>query len=87
MCSTIILCKMYAGRYLEENIGHEVINLFRADNDNNYVYINDDGRIAEKYNNTVSAVLLIRYVEEGVFEVIAKAEDLEQVLFRGKSIP
>ena len=87
MSRTIILCKMYAGRYLDDNIGHEVINLFRADNGKNYVYINDDGRIAEKYNNTVSAVLLIRYVEVGVFEVIAKAEKLEQVLFRGKSIP
>ena len=28
--NTIILNRMYAGSYLDENIGHEVINLFNA---------------------------------------------------------
>ena len=27
--NTIILNRMYAGSYLDENIGHEVINLFK----------------------------------------------------------
>ena len=31
---------MYVGSYLEENIGHEVINLFRDDHGNNYIYVN-----------------------------------------------
>lgn len=40
--NTIILNRMYAGSYLDEdeNIGHEVINLFRDDNGSNYIYIN-----------------------------------------------
>ena len=43
--SVIILTKMYVGEYHEENIGHEVINLFKSDNGNNYIYVNKDGRI------------------------------------------
>lgn len=70
----IILNKMYAGSYLQNNIGHEVINLFKADNGKNYIYVNEDGITSEKDNK---AVLLVRYVEEGVLEVIAKAEVME----------
>ena len=37
----IIINRMYAGKYLTigENIGHEVINLIRSDNGNNYLNI------------------------------------------------
>ncbi len=79
----IILSRMYAGEYLKERIGHEVINLFQTDDGINYIYVNEDGRINEKYNDRVKAVLLVRYVEKGVMEVIAKAEDLEQILYKG----
>lgn len=75
---------MYAGSYLEEseNIGHEVINLFKDDNGSNYVYINEDGRINKESNDSVEAILLVKHVELGVFEVIAKAENLHQVYYR-----
>lgn len=85
---TIILNRMYAGSYLEENIGHEVINLFKDDNGSNYIYINSSGAIDKKYNDSVKAVLLVRHVERGVLEVIAKAEGvkweegLEQVYYK-----
>lgn len=81
---TIILNRMYAGSYLEENIGHEVINLFKADNESNYIYVNKDGRINEKYNNSVKAIILVKHVEKGVLEVVAKAEDLEQIYYKKK---
>ena len=77
----IILSRMYVGSYLEENIGHEVINLFKSDNGNNYIYVNEDGRINPKYDDSVRAVLLVKYVEPGVMEVVAKAEELEQILY------
>ena len=72
----IILNKMYVGSYLQNNIGHEVINLFKADNGNNYIYVNKDGKTSQENNK---AVLLVRNVEEGVVEVIAKADVLENV--------
>ena len=83
--SVIILNRMYVGRYLEENIGHEVINLFKADNGGNYIYINHDGKINPEYDNDVKAVLLVKYVEKGVMEVIAKAEELEQIAINRKN--
>ena len=49
MGKTIILNRIYTGDYLDEgaNLGHEVINLFRQDNDGNdypyYVYLMSDG--------------------------------------------
>ena len=76
---TIILNRMYAGSYLDEseNIGHEVINLFKDDNGSNYIYINPSGVIDKKYNDSVKAVLLVKHVEMGVLEVIAKAKGTE----------
>lgn len=41
----ILVNRMYAGKYLTigENIGHEIINLIRADNRQNYLWLNADG--------------------------------------------
>ena len=44
----IILNRMYVGDYLGENLGHEVINLIKDDNGNNYIYINHDGNICDE---------------------------------------
>ena len=51
MNRTIIINKMYAGKYLEagENIGHEIINLFQSDSEEYYIYLNSQGTIATKY--------------------------------------
>jgi hypothetical protein len=35
---------MYSGKYLDDNIGHEIINLFKADDGNNYIYLCQDGK-------------------------------------------
>ena len=35
---------MFTGEYLGENIGHEVINLFKADDGKNYIYLCNDGK-------------------------------------------
>lgn len=43
----ILINQLFAGAYLSEatNIGHEVINLFKDDNDNNYLFITPHGKI------------------------------------------
>jgi len=80
----IILTRMYAGKYLEENIGHEIINLIKDDNGSNYIYINPYGKINPQYNGKIHAVFLVRWIEKGVLEVLAKAEGLEQILYKTK---
>ena len=37
---TIVLNRLYAGRYLSTHLGHEVINMFQADNGKHYLYLN-----------------------------------------------
>ena len=83
---TIILNRMYAGSYLDEdeNIGHEVINLFKDDNGSNYIYINKDGTINKEANDNVKAILLVKHVEKGVLEVVAKAENLKQIYYKNE---
>lgn len=55
----IIINKMYVGAYLSEgdNIGHEIINLYKADDGKNYIYLNSQGTIelsrGDNYSNRI----------------------------------
>lgn len=80
--SAIILNRMYAGGYLEsgENIGHEIINLYKADNGCNYVYINAYGWIAKKWDKKISEILLVRMVNKCTLEILGVASELQQII-------
>lgn len=71
----ILITKMYTGRYLKDNIGHEIINLFQADNDGFYLYFNDEGKVRDGISAT--ALLLVRGIKANVVEVIALARGFE----------
>lgn len=45
--SAIILNHMFTGDYLNDNLGHEVINLFKADDKQNYIYLCRDGNYSK----------------------------------------
>ena len=79
----IIINQMFSGEYLKYNIGHEVINLFCADNGNFYVYLNPIGTIAKKRIDKVdwkeSYVLLVRRLDWSTAEVIGLAKGLKLV--------
>ena len=45
----IVLNRMYTGSYLSSNLGHEVINMFQADNGKHYLYLNATGDFSEDY--------------------------------------
>ncbi len=40
----IMINHMFTGDYLDDNIGHEIINLFQTDDNQNYIYLCKDGR-------------------------------------------
>lgn len=67
---TYVISRMYAGAYLEDNLGGEIINLLHDDYKNNYISVEPKGYIPEKYNDTVNAVILTRLVKAGIFEII-----------------
>lgn len=77
--SGIVLNRMYVGNYLNNNLGHEVINLFKADNGNYYIYLNSTGNFAKEHSNKIDKMLFVKYYDKGVVEVIGMAMGLEDV--------
>ena len=85
----ILINKMYVGSYLENenNIGHEVINLLRADGEvdksgdgQNYIYIQSWGTMEKEHNNQIDTILLVRNTGiADTLEILAQAWDLEQI--------
>ncbi|MBR0419997.1 MAG: hypothetical protein IJI66_12610 [Erysipelotrichaceae bacterium] len=76
---TIVIDRMYAGSYLDDNIGHEIINTYQTDAGENYIYINPWGIINQKAKNT-EYVLLVRLINQHCMEVLAYAGDLQLLL-------
>lgn len=56
---------MFAGEYLDDNIGHEIINLYKADSGDNYAYLCYNGEIdTENYPvNDIEHVVFVRRTE------------------------
>ena len=75
----IVLNRMYVGDYLSTNLGHEVINMFQADNGNHYIYLNATGNFAPIHSGKIGYMLFVKYHAEGIFEVIGKAEGLTDI--------
>ena len=75
----IVLNRMYVGDYLSTNLGHEVINMFQADNGGHYLYLNASGNFGKEHSGKIGYMLLVKYHSEGVIEVIGKAEGLTEV--------
>ena len=68
----IVINKMYAGEYLDDNIGHEIINLFKADDEANYIYLCKDGKYTRK--NLPKYVIQVRTQSIRTLEIISIAE-------------
>ena len=82
MSNEILLNVMYSGTYLENrNIGHEVINLFKADNGKNYIYVLPYGNIGKEHDGKIKTILLVRRCSANVLEILAKVVNLTQVAF------
>lgn len=75
----IVLNRMYTGSYLSTNLGHEVINMFQADNGKHYLYLNAKGNFAKEHGKQISDMLLVRYAGDNKVEVLAWANGLEEV--------
>lgn len=73
--NVIVLNKMFAGSYLEDSIGHEIINLYKDDEGKNYIYIQPYGDYNACYSGRIKWVVLTRTIEgRYAVEVLARAE-------------
>lgn len=80
----IVINRMFTGKYLRDNIGHEVINLFQADNGKYYVYLNDTGIIGKEHfegDQCFIDQMLLAHTLEGTnaVEIIGLATGLHPV--------
>ena len=74
----IVLNRMYTGSYLSTNLGHEVINMFQADNGKHYLYLNSSGNLVGEGKN-VKTMLLVRGIGNNRVEVVGMAKNLQPV--------
>lgn len=85
MSSVIVINKMFSGSYLNDNLGHEVINLYKCDNGKYYLYLNHNGKFSKKYktdkkgNSPIKEMLLVERVDTNTLRVIAKATGLSYI--------
>lgn len=75
----ILINQLFAGRYLSEegNIGHEIVNLFKDDIGDRYLYITPSGDVK---NHDVESVIFVRnFKARRTVEVVAVATGLTEI--------
>lgn len=86
--NVIVLNAMYSGKYLNDNLGHEIINLFKSDNQididgqkyQNFIYLNPYGNFNSSYKGRIKDMLMVISVpKKNMFEVVGKATDLVDI--------
>lgn len=86
--NVIVLNAMYSGEYLNDNLGHEIINLFKSDNQinidgqkyQNFIYLNPYGNFNSSYKGRIKDMLMVISVpKKNMFEVVGKATDLVDI--------
>lgn len=82
----IVLNRMYAGSYLSTHLGHEVINMFQADNGKHYLYLNSKGNF-DKRGKKASSMFLVMHLGGKRVEVLALAKKLKPVTSAECSLP
>ena len=80
----IVLNRMYSGDYLVDNIGHEVINLYKADNGKFYLYLNALGSFDFKWTDKIKTMIMVRTIKGAkMLEVLGLATELKDVFKYG----
>ena len=79
MSKEILINQLFAGSYLKEgeNIGHEVINLFKDDNDHNNLFITPTGHVK---GHDLEYIIFVRNVSaRKTVEVVGIASDIYRI--------
>lgn len=74
----IVINRMFVGGYLTNNLGHEIINLFQADNGCHYLYLNSSGSFSKEHSE-IGHMLMVKSGPKDCFEIIGLATGLTPV--------
>lgn len=82
----LVINRMYSGDYLQNNLGHEVINMYESDEGGYYLYLNPLGSFHRKHSDRVKRMLLVRSTSyKACVEVIGMAQGLSDMPQDAKS--
>ena len=81
MKKEIVINRMFTGKYLKDNLGHEAINLFKTDDGRHFIYLNDVGTFGKEHVEKdgtlkIDKVLLVKPIGNNAAEVVALASGL-----------
>lgn len=82
----IVFNRMYVGKYIFTNLGHEVINMYVADNGNHYLYLNATGNFEKSHKDKIGTMLLTKSYKQNIVEVIGLATGLNDVFGANQSL-
>ena len=76
----IVLNRMFAGGFLDDHIGHEIVNMYKDDHGRNYVYIQPYGTYQATHHGKIGAVMMVRGVPgKSALEVLGLATGLTDI--------
>lgn len=70
----ILINKMCTGSYTVSNVGHEIINYFKDDNGDNYIYILPYGGMAKEKDDRIDTIILTSSLSNNRVEILAVIE-------------
>lgn len=76
----ILINIMFAGSFTTNNIGHEIINLYKADNGKFYIYITPYGYVCNTRKNKIKTILLAKSTSANKIEIIAKIDNPKRLI-------
>ncbi len=82
MKDVILMNTLFTGSHVVQNIGGEIINFYRSDNDNFYVYVRPYGTLRGDgcWDDRIRTIVFIHTCGNGEFEILGKAVGLEQIV-------
>lgn len=73
----VLINTVFTGDYTNENIGHEIINMYKTNKNENYIYISPWGTVAKENYNKIKEVVFVRAAGKNKLEIIGKASGLK----------
>lgn len=81
----ILINRVFCGNYLDEKLGHEVINFMKSDDGDHCLYIVPRGYLPTNHEEIASVIFVSPY-ETDTVQVLAKATGLKQIALSQEKI-